>query len=99
MNPPNTISCDGETVHIESVNHMLPNRLNGTYRQNKIRLNVGVHSDVRRMVLWHELLHHAAERGGLETSAQSVERVLDAIDSFSLAMLRENPRLVEYLLG
>lgn len=94
---PREIACDGQVVRVEWISRAtLPGRLGGDYKANRIRV-AGQATPQQRLVAWHEVLHHAVERGGLDTTSGTVERVLDALDTYSLCILRENPGFVEWL--
>lgn len=69
----------------------------GDYGDSTIRILTGQTRNAQRAVFLHELLHHCVERAGLKLPAREEERFINAVDSFLLAALRENPDLVEWL--
>ncbi len=51
----------------------------------------------QRATMVHELLHHCVELSGLKVPKKDEEAFCDAVDSWLTLILRENPKLVEFL--
>ncbi len=108
--PPKRVACEGESILLERVPRI--GRINARYetggqywhrsRQGpRVRFIGRLTLGGEQATVWHELLHHAADRSGLSDafSEVTVERILDFLDSWSLRLLQENPELVRYLMA
>jgi len=93
-----------EVVHVDDVEvavryARMPKRTSGQYRRNRnvCEIKLGLHSLDEKITVWHELGHHVLERRGIDTGSPVSEKYLDALDTFQVHILRDNPDLVEYL--
>lgn len=98
---PERILVDGQVVKVRwlrSIGEFQPGyEVGGDYGDNVIRVAKGQTRNGQRAVVIHELMHHCVERAGIRLPAKEEEKFINAIDSFLLAALRENPLLVEWL--
>lgn len=101
---PTLVTTDGRKCRIQ-----WPKRLIGRFKDGYavagdhnpglIRIGPGQLADAERVVLMHELLHELFDYGiiGQVVSKQDEEFILNLLDSWLVALLRENPELVAYL--
>lgn len=65
--------------------------------QGKIALHTNMPADIQAMTLMHELVHLVADHGGLEKFNED-ETTVCVISTGLLAILRDNPKLANFLL-
>jgi len=74
--------------------------LDGRHRPSDCSLTIRAElpdSDYRKAVLLHEVIHACMETSAVRLPQELVEPVSDALAYTFLALLRDNPKLVEYL--
>jgi Zn-dependent peptidase ImmA (M78 family) len=73
------------------------------YEPNEIDVHKGLSEGERRAGLLHELLHAVLHIYGISTvvglSQQQEEKLILALEAPLLALLRDNPKVMEYLLA
>ena len=106
--PPKNVTLEGVTIAIDLVPFV--GRINDRYRTGgqyypsgpKVKVVNTLTLGGEQVTVFHELLHNVVERSGMTREfgpggGVKVERILDYLDSWIVALLQENPALVDYL--
>ena len=107
VKPPTELVIDGQKVSVRWVKELgdFPQGygVGGDYDRVKqaIRVTTNVPTNSQRGQLFHEILHHLAQRGGLAKrfSRKQEESIIDSLDSWIVRTLRDNPDLVAWLVA
>lgn len=70
--------------------------------QLEIKIKSTMHKDRRRVVVIHEILHGMLMKSGLnlkEEEDEHYEQIIEVLSHSILALIRQNPKLFEYLQG
>lgn len=73
--------------------------LAGLHNGSHIKMGVGLTRNQKRATLFHELMHEIWARANMSQrfTKKQEEDILSGIDIWIVSMLRENPKLVQFL--
>jgi hypothetical protein len=99
---PTSYTIDGEKKTIEwdvSLGRVGRFSLGGDERSGNLRISWGLTRRAERATLLHEMIHAAWKAAGLNRlySDTTEETVICSIDGWILTILRDNPKLREFL--
>lgn len=104
MRKPTLVVTDGRKCRIRWSKRLLGRfkdgyGVAGDHNPGLVRIGPGLLADAERVVLMHELLHELFDYAiiGQVVKKQDEEFILNNLDSWLVALLRENPELVTYL--
>jgi hypothetical protein len=71
----------------------------GDKSQQVIQLRPGMAPGFKRVIMLHEIVHQLFDDSGLELESQAEEQICLALQAPLLAVLKDNPELVRWLVA